>query len=309
MTTSSNVVFGMKSPSPSVKNIQVSFRGETYVIRDGCSTVKELGERFKEVSGKNDLQSLQILSKSKVLGPDESLSDAGIKPGDKVIIVPDARQFKVQDIMAMYLFTLSNGYDALQTLKSSMTEEQLEQIEQLEELWKDAEYRVNHLSRKDVADGLRHGFDVAYHRLRSLWEHPLLRQDLHDPDRIESYRKVVYTNVSPQLLKKWNLGDAVKSKENWRREFIRRTSNVIRIGDAILDGILDLLLDVLKGKGASLKFAEQSSSEAPTGAREGYHRSQQSSSVPDTNPRMEDPSLANDLLYELSESDEDDDDL
>jgi hypothetical protein len=197
----------------------------------------------------------------------------------------------------MYLFMLSNGNEALQKAKASMPEEQVERIEHLEEMLKGLGDRLINFNRKDVSDGLRKGFDVVYHRLRSLWEHPILRQDLHDPDRIESYRKVVSTNVSPELLKKWHLDDAVKSKDNWRREFIRITSHVIRIGDAILDGILDLLLDVLKGKGASMKFASQD-----------YQSSGYSTSTPDiTNPRMDDPTLANDLLFELSESDEEDD--
>jgi hypothetical protein len=286
-----------------VKNIQVSFRGETYVIRDGCSTVKELAEQFKEVSGKSDLEAFHVMSKSKILDPHESLSDVGIKPGDKLIILP-AKEFKVHDVLAMYLFMLSNGDEALQKAKASLPEEQVERIEHLEEMLKGMGYRFSNLNRNDVADGLRKGLDVAYHRLRSLWEHPILRQDLHDPDRIESYRKVVSTNMSPELLKKLHLEDAVESKENWRREFIRITSNVIQIGDAVLDGILDLLLDVLKGKGASMKFATGSQVFSKTS---GDTRNQLSSGVLDTNPRMDDPALANDLLFELSESDEEND--
>jgi hypothetical protein len=292
----SSVVLGFKP----IKNIQVAFRDKTYVIRDGCSTAKDLADQFRKVSGETDLDSLQIFCKSKVLKPDDSLSDAGIKPGDKVMVLPSAKDAKGQDVLAMYLFMLSNGRDSFSKMKSSMTEEQAEQIEQLEEMWRETKNRFTNLNRKDVADGLRNGFDMAYHRLRSFWEHPLIRQDLHDPSRIESYRKVVTTNVSPELLKQWRLDDAVKSKENWRREFIRLTSNIIRMGDIILDGILDVLLDVLKGKGASVKYASQSSESAQ------YDINQQSPNAPDTNPRMDDPSLANDLLYELSESDEED---
>jgi hypothetical protein len=84
--------------------------------------------------------------------------------------------------------------------------------------------------------------------------------------------------------------EAVRSKEIWRREFVKIISNVLNLGDTILDGILELLLDVLKGKGSSNRHPSNGGSS--------------SSGVSSSDPRMDDPSLANNLLDELSESEE-----
>jgi hypothetical protein len=185
----------------------------------------------------------------------------------------------------------------------------------LEEAFKSMGDNISSLTRKDVADALRNSFDVMYHRLRSWWEHPSLRQGLHDPDRIESYRKVISTNLSQNLLSKLSvrLQQAVKSKDVWRREFLKVTSNVIRLGDTVLDGILDLLLDVLKGKGPNRYYPSQSSDDNRGDPTFGFGgNEQQYASTQDTthasDPRMDDPSLANNLLFELSESEDDSND-
>lgn len=284
-----------------VKDLQVSFRGQTITVR-GASTVEELARRVQEASGGSDQSfgSARALWNGKMLKPGESLSEAGVQPGDRVLVVPEQKQCNAQDALAMYLFLISEGSNSLDKIQSSLAEEQ---IEQLQEVFKDVRETFRQLTRKDVTDSLRNGFDVAYHRLRSWWEHPSLRRGLHDPDRIETYRKVVNANMSPALLKitPSGLQHAIKSEEIWRRDFLRIASNVIRLGDTILDGVLDLLLDVLKGKGS--KYASQ----GPKSTSEASHETQPNpfSSIA-TDPRVDNPSLANDLLYELSESDEDD---
>lgn len=299
VATNTVIVLARKQP-PAVKNIHVHFRDTVTVIPDGCSTAQELADRFRQLSGRTDLNKIQVLCQKKALQPNDSLAEAGIQPGDKVILVPHDKQVTGVDILAVYLFMASNGAGTFSQFKGKMTGEQSEQFEQFEELWKEAKDKIVHLTRQDVADGLRNGFDLAYHRLRSLWEHPVIRQNLHDPDRIETYRKVVLTSVSPQMLKEWKLEKAVRSKDDWRQTFLKYTSQILRIGDIIMDGILDVLLEVLKGKGASAKYASSS-----TSSEYGQEYSSSSANLPETNPRMDDPSLANDLLYELSESDED----
>jgi hypothetical protein len=283
-----------------IKNLQVSFRGQSYTIHDGCSTIQELTNRFEEISGNHGIKQPQFLCNGIVLKPDEPLAKAGVKPGDKILIVPHQSDAKTQDVLAMYLFLLSHGSESFEKAMSSLTEEQKEGLEQFKELVRGIHDNVNTLTRKDVADGLRHGFDVAYHHLRSLWEHPQLRQGLHDPERIEAYRKVVSTNMSPGLMKKSpQLQKAVKSKDAWRKEFVKMASNIIRLGDVILDGMLDVLLDILKGQGSSWKYAADMDRSGTLG------RLDDTSSSSFKDPRTDDPALANELLFELSESEED----
>mmetsp|Transcript_27171 Transcript_27171/g.48259 ORF Transcript_27171/g.48259 Transcript_27171/m.48259 type:complete len:344 (-) Transcript_27171:241-1272(-) len=287
-----------------IRNLQVTFRGQSYTIRDGVNTVDELTKRFEQLSGMTELKEPRIVWKGKILKPGEPLSEAGIRPGDKVLVLPGERQAKGLDVLAMYIFLLSNNEEALEKLASAMQNEQSETIEKLQETLSSIGEEFQTLTRKDVADNLRNAFDLAYHGLRAWWEHPSFRQGLHDPDRIETYRKVVSTNLSPKVLEKspTRLKEAIKSKENWRKEFLRISSNIIRVGDTILDGVLDLLLDILKGKGSN-RFATQQGSSANSGFGTFSSTTATSDSV-FSDPRMEDPSLANNLLYELSESEE-----
>ena len=282
-----------------VKNLQVTFRGQTYAISGSVSTVEELAEQFKQVSGdvSTNLTAPNIIWKGKILSSNETLAKAGVQNGDRVLIMPREKQAKGLDVLAMYAFLLSSNEEALDRTISQIQNEQPEKLEEVQEMWQSFRDEIQNLDRKGVADGLRNGFDIAYHRLRSWWEHPTLRQGLHDPQRIESYRQVISTNLSPKMLQKSprQLQEALKSKEIWRREFSKMTSTIIRLGDTILDGILELLLDVLKG-------SQRHGTEA--GARSGSTSTQGIGEVSD--PRMDDPTFANDLLFELSESEEDD---
>jgi hypothetical protein len=284
-----------------ITNLQVSFRGESYVIEDGCTTVEELTERFEQVSGMTGLRTPRLFWKEKILKPGESLSNAGVEPGDKVLILPVAEQAKVQDVLAIYLVLLSNN-NSLENWFSTLSESQIESVL---EVFGDAFAVLDNLTPKDVADGLRREFDVAYHRIRSCWEHEAFRRRLRDPDYIEAIRRVVSSGISRNLLQQSppRLQKALNSKQVWRREFLKAASSILRLGDTVLDGVLDLLLDVLKGKGSSARYATD---ERSTSSRfDSPQFSSTSAAVAD--PRMEDPSLANELIYELSESEEEDD--
>ena len=105
------------------------------------------------------------------------------------------------------------------------------------------------------------------------------------------------TNLSPNFLKRVSsFQKVIESPELWRREFSKIATKLIKFGDTVLEGILDLLLDVLKGKGSSYAAKQQSFSE------EGDSRSPSTSTDFAVTNEMKDPSLANNLLFELSDS-------
>ena len=345
-----------------VRNIQVTFRGQTYTVREGVTTVKELTDRFEKISGKNNASSPSeaslnsnsntnddddnnkkkskkkgmIIWKGQILKPDDSLIKAGIKNGDHVMILPDEKETKATDMLAVYLFLLSSNEKAIEDAITKIKQEQPESFEQMEEMFHSFRDNIQHLKKQDVVDNLRTNFDLAYHRIRSVWEHPSLRQSLHDPDRIENYRKIISQNLSrTKFLNNNNnkqspnnnrLQNAINSPEIWKKEFTKFVAKAIRVGDTILEGILDLLLDVLKGKGSS-----SSSSSSNANRNNSYYSTSSSlhqqdgaagmssasspwtsaaanahTTLADTfTDEMEDPSLANNLLFELSESEDD----
>lgn len=257
-----------------------------------------------------------IVWKGQILRPKDDLSKAGIKNGDRVMILPGDKDTNAVDILAVYLFLLSSNEKAIEEAINKIKKEQPESLEAMKEMMQSFREGVNDLNRKEVASFLRNAFDLSYHRLRSWWEHPSLRQGLHDPDRIENYRKVISTNVSKRSLKTLSsssssqLQKIIESPELWRREFSKIATKAIRFGDAILEGILDLLLDILKGRGSSSARSRQYFPSSETQHQDGGVWTQFPGAPDQANTvtnEMEDPSLANNLLFELSESEEDSD--
>jgi hypothetical protein len=80
----------------------------------------------------------------------------------------------------------------------------------------------------------------------------------------------------------------------WRRQMLKLTAIIVRTGDSILDGVLDVLLDILKGAGKSRSGSEYAYASNPSGFP----------THPQIDPAMEDPFKASDLLFELSESED-----
>lgn len=314
-----------------VRNLQVTYRGQTYTIHEGVTTVEELTQRFallhndqKKKNGTNNKKRKQkaennnknnkemIVWKGHILKSDDNLHKAGVKNGDRVMILNKEGETKATDILAVYLFLLSSNERAILEAITKMKNEQPEAYEMVQGMFSSFGDMARTLNKNDVSDAVRTSFDVSYHKLRSLWENPSLRQSLHDPDQIEKYRQVVSQNLksSKLLLNKAVVPDkirqAVHSPQLWNKEFSKFIGHAIRFGDTILEGILDLLLDVLKGKGTnhhhhrtnnshSQQWASSTAANTPTTIADAYYTNE-----------MEDPSLANNLLFELSESEEDD---
>jgi len=294
-----------------IRNLHVTYRGRVYTIKEGVSTVKELSDRFERLNNNlgnmgNHVNPKGIVWKGQVLRMDDDLSKAGIKNGDRVMILPGDKDTHPIDILGVYLFLLSSNEKAIEETIARIKKESPESVEAWKDMIQTFREGFNHVDRKYVANFLRSAFDMSYHRLRSWWEHPMLRQGLHDPERIENYRHVFSTNLSPSFLKKISQGQQLKkiidSPELFRREFSKFATKAIRLGDAILEGILDLLLDVLKGRGSSSRSNKYlSAAQLDSESRDSTESANTITNV------MEDPSLANNLLFELSESEEDSD--
>lgn len=303
-----------------VRNLHVTYRGQTYTIREGVSTVNELTSHFERLNNNNNNQGNHVSAKGivwkgQILKPGDDLSKAGIKNGDRVMILPGDKEARAVDVLAVYLFLLSSNEKALDEAITRIKEEQPEMFESMQDVTNSMWESVNDLNRKEVADFFRTSFDSSYHKLRGWWERPSFRQGLHDPDRIENYRKVISTNLSNGFLKKYfpsSLRKAIQTPELWRREFAKVVTKAIRVGDTIMEGLLDLLLDILKGKGSSSASAASNfygtTSPPPSNgetAQNGDAWTGANALADSITDQMNDPSLANNLLFELSESEDD----
>jgi hypothetical protein len=300
-----------------VRNLHVTYRGQTYTIKEGVSTVHELTARFERLNNQsnnpdNHVSARGIVWKGQILKPGDDLSKAGIQNGDRVMILPADKETKAVDILAVYLFLLSTNEKALDDAIDRLKEEQPEMFEAMQDVSSSFLENLGDLKRKDVADFFRTSFDSSYHMIRGWWERPSFRESLHNPDRIENYRKVVSTNLSRRFLQKYfpaSFQKAIQTPELFRREFTKLVTKAIRIGDTILEGLLDLLLDILKGKGSSEAAAAANRSDVSGASNTNAWAS---TGTPANNmadstmtDEMMDPSLANNLLFELSESEDD----
>ena len=61
-----------------IRNLNVTFRGQSYTIKDGVSTDKELTERFAQISGMDDISTSRLVWKGQILKPGISLSEVGV---------------------------------------------------------------------------------------------------------------------------------------------------------------------------------------------------------------------------------------
>ena len=196
-------------------------------------------------------------------------------------------------MLALILEIMSNE-ERWNRLKAAFNREG--HAEAYREMWNE----LKHLTPKQVSDTLRNSLDMSYHRLRALWEVPLFKNALTDPLRIEAYRKVLLNHLSKQILKDLKLQSVLNNPQEFRNQFLKVTSTLVRAGDVFLDGVLDVLLDILKGAGrnpqnmaSSAYFPKTNNNDNSNGAFGVWE------------PEMDDPSVANSLLFELSESEDD----
>jgi hypothetical protein len=256
------------------------------------STVDELVNQLQQVSGLSPREIQTILFKGKVLERKALLRQLGVQDGANVIVVTENYQMKGKEVLALFLEMITEeNWENFQSKWRS--HQQLNNPDSsfraaFAEQWKEARL----LQRHHVSDFIRNSLDLSYHTLRASWEHPTFRRSLSDPMRIEAYRKVVANHLSKRILS--DIPGAkflVEHPDAWKNQMLQLTTGILRLGDVILDGVLDILLDVLKGAGNSSKR---------DGSAAGYYRD--GYAFPDAT--LDDPSEANNLLYELSESED-----
>lgn len=252
------------------------------MINDVAS-VEDLVRELQSAShiASNDVQEGKVLFQGKVLDRKALLRQAGVKDGSNLIVVTDNYQMKGKEVLALFLEMMSNE----EHWKIYKRKWRSSSKDFYSNFWREAQY----LKRQDVSNFLKNSLDISYHRLRAIWDFPFFRSALTDPIRIEVYRKVVEKHLSKKILADIpGAKKLVESPDLWRREILKATSALIRVGDIILDGVLDILLDVLKGAGKR------------PNATPGTVMGNQC----DVDNWEDDPSLANNLLFELSESED-----
>lgn len=279
--------------SNSIPLLQVSCKDEWYPM-ENCVTVGDVLDGIKSnFRSSGPKEKAVVIVHGKVLDdPKSLLRDHGVRNGDTVLVML-GNSLKPHEALAMFLVLIESGGSNLAKLVEHWREHGL------------GDYLPNVLPRlqsQQVSQGLRNAVDLGYHRLRSWWEQPIFRQALLQPNS-DIYRKVLQRHLPPMIQKE--LSPAAKqilqSPEAWQQEIGKVCQIILQSGDVIMDGLLDVVLDIVQGAGRNRQ-------ESSLSARFGSGSSSRSSSASTSSlyePTMDDPSLANQMLFELSESEED----
>jgi hypothetical protein len=246
-------------------------RGKTYTVED-VTTVSELQERIQEIAGANETG--QVLFQGKELEPTDILRRVGVKEGATLILVPSSSSETEAE-------TPPNFKDAFDQMDISD--------------WQDLLGHINNVNKEEVSTWLREGFGSMYDEMKKHWLDPKYRKVIEDPKKIEAARILIVNNKQLRDAIEEVAGgkELLKSQKKFREYVLKLNSVAIQAGDAIFDGVLEVLLDVLKGAGKHMYNDGPSSSSSRTSSSRS---SQDFSNI--------DPSVSASLLFELSESED-----
>lgn len=259
--------------------------------------MEDLVKKLKQKSGiaPEEIQTCRVIYKGKALETKQSLREAGVEDGSTIVVLTPNSEHKATEFLAIFLEML-NGAEwekMKEKYKEAKMKNDKEEVdfEAIKEVIRGAPY----IKRQDVSDAVRNILDSSYRRLRRAWEHPAFRRALHDTSKIEAYRIVIDKHLSKKILKDIpGAKSLIENSDAWRKQISKLTASILKTGDVVLDGILDVLLDVLKGAGKS-KFGNEYAFSSQTDSFSSPHSQ--------SNP-VEDLMKANELLFELSESED-----
>ena len=300
-----------------------------YNIHD-VTTVSELQERLQEVSGMNDetmWDGSQVSFRGKALKATDILRRVGVKEGAKIVItLPNFSEqdgsskkkrkrgnnrkngnnknnkrhngwgtsFPPPPPFSGHRFDGSSG-KAPPSIFEWMKDESLD--------WGDVLETLRSIKREDVSSVVRDSLTRGYHQLRDFWNDPNIRDALNDPIKTEAARQMCLANPELRASIEGVPGGKklLNDQQAWRQYFQTLAEVAMSAGDAILDGLLDVLIEILKG--GSSTSSSSSSQDRSVGSTAGSDGNRQD---PSFQSETIDPSVASNVLFELSESEDED---
>jgi hypothetical protein len=260
-----------------------------------CVTVGDILTELKRRhrSDKIENSRAKVIVRGKVLeDPKSILSEQGVRNGDTVLVVVGNQPLQPHEALAMFLEMIAgdNGGVPLAKLMEQWRKQGLGAY--LPHLLPDME-------AFQISQSLRNAVDLGYHRLRSWWEQPDFRRRLLQPE-LEVYRKVLKRHLPITIQKELSPAaqQILQNPEAWQQQIGKVGQTLLQYGDVILDGLLDIVLDIVQGAGRN----RQDSLSGQFGKASG---ASPPSSPASYEPTMDDPFMANQMLYELSESEDD----
>lgn len=297
----------------SLSLVKVSCRDQWYQVHH-VTTVSDLLQDVQRQSSSlnaKDLQTAKLLYRGRVLEkPNDKLKEYGIRDGDTIFMVTENYRFRPHEVLAIFLEMMAREDDGvgspLAKLFAHFQEHGIPNY--FHQTWDTTGSPRPNLQRDQISHFIRAAIDLGYHRIRLFWERPSFRQALANPVPMEAYRLVIANHLPPSIQKELSPStkQLLENPQVWRKQLLKWTEAFLRLGDLVLDGLLDIVLDVVQGAGTRSTGTGTGTTTGNSALSSQFSTSSRSSPNHDHyEPTMEDPFMANQMLFELSESEDD----
>lgn len=279
--------------------LKVACRDEWYQVHQ-VTTMGDVLHQLERISSsltRKDLTNAKLLYRGKVLEDlGVKLKEQGLQSGDMVICVTQDYKFRLHEVLAMTLEIMSKELEDDHQNEKNPFPKLIEYIRDHGMSWDYWKAYWDHvvplIDKHQISHAIRTTVDLSYHRLRMVWERPAFRRALSQPGPLlETYRKVLAHHLPKSIQKELSPSTkkCLSDPDEWKRRVQHVLEGLLKLGDVILDGMLDVVLDVVQGAGKASASSLSSKFSRPHDKYE---------------PNMEDPAQANQMLFELSESED-----
>jgi molybdopterin converting factor small subunit len=178
--------------------VQVTLKGEILYISQ-VTTVEELQERLQEESGLDPSEQGRVTFQGKVLDSSDSLSDAGMKDGDQINVVPR--------IMGDHWKMMREMGDGLISLRQQMqnngTPDQEKEMAVMTNLFEDL-MKVPYMQEE-------------MERFSQHLKNPVTLERATDPERVESLRQIILNNplLMQYIAESKSTQEAIRDAHSW----------------------------------------------------------------------------------------------
>jgi hypothetical protein len=178
--------------------VQVTLKGEILYISQ-VTTVEELQERLQEESGLDPSEQGRVTFQGKVLDSSDSLSDAGMKDGDQINVVPR--------IMGDHWKMMREMGDGLISLRQQMqnngTPDQEKEMAVMTNLFEDL-MKVPYMQEE-------------MERFSQHLKNPVTLERATDPERVESLQQIILNNplLMQYIAESKSTQEAIRDAHSW----------------------------------------------------------------------------------------------
>lgn len=193
---------GLLLTAEAMPDIQVSLRGKKYDLA-GVDTVQELQEQLSDESGVAPSKQGRVLFNGKRLSSDDNLTDAGVKDGDQLNIVPKSK---------------SKSSTSKKSAALAAPEASAAPAGGMDDILKGlGGANMDDLMKSMGGEGAP-SMQESMEMMSGMMNSPIFKEFMSDPDRLEESRQMILNNpmLKGMMAGMPGMEDLLNSPEAWR---------------------------------------------------------------------------------------------